>query len=224
MRELQNLFNRILSELMEDVFFKDFKYRKRDSSLIRKTDLGKNVIMLDHWDGYHDNHDVMVIYPQYLVRYDILSKWFEKFSFKTLTDQRDGCFVGFSGDMLGSRDRFMFRYDRSNLAGELLRLKECIKIDSNRVFDAYSSLDKAYDRKIVPLLTETTTLPLIGADWFFENLTLCKIVHPENYEKLKDIHLQHAKEMYERGEPNMSEYYNRLPEILTHLENLELKV
>lgn len=223
MRELKILFNLILSELTEDAFFKDFKLRKRDSSLIRKTKLGKNIIMLDHWDGYHDGHDVMVVYPQYLVRYDILSKWFEKFSFKSLQDQRDGCYVGFSGEMLGSQDRFMFRYDRSNLMSELVRLKECIKRDGSEVFDAYSSLDKAYDRKIAPVLTGTTALPIIGADWFFENLTLCRIVHPEEYEKLKEIHLKHAEAMYGREEPNISKYYDRLSEILTYLENVELK-
>ena len=179
--------------------------------------------MLDHWDGYHDGHDVMVVYPQYLVRYDILSKWFEKFSFKSLQDQRDGCYVGFSGEMLGSQDRFMFRYDRSNLMSELVRLKECIKRDGSEVFDAYSSLDKAYDRKIAPVLTGTTALPIIGADWFFENLTLCRIVHPEEYEKLKEIHLKHAEAMYGREEPNISKYYDRLSEILTYLENVELK-
>lgn len=221
MNELQSLYYLILSELTIDPFFSYYKYRKRDSSFIRKTDYGKNIISLDHWeiDLYG-----LVIYPQYLIRYDVLRKWFEKFSFKSLQDQRDGYYVGYSGKMLDSQDKFVFLYDKSNLMDETNRLKESIKLNSKLVFDAYSSLEKAYDMEITPILLGSKLLPDVGADWFFENLTLGRIVHPETYEMLKEIHLKHAKRMYDRGEPNISSYYNRLSEILSYLENLEFKI
>ena len=221
MKEVQNLFNLILSELTTDRFFNDFKFRKRDSSFIRKTDYGKNIIMLDHWNV---DLESMVIYPQYLVRFDVLRKWFEKFSFKSLKDQRDCVYVGFTGEMLGSQDKFRFLYDKTNLKSQSMKLRECLKKDGDAVFNAYSSLENAYEIEITPILKGSKCLPDIGADWFFENLTLCKIVSPEDYEKLKEIQLKQAKLMYERGEPNISAYYTKLPEILSYLEGLELKV
>ena len=219
MKELNVLFDQIILELTSDVFFDDFRFRKRDSSFFRKTALGKDIIMLDHWkDG-----DNLIVYPQYLVRFDSLRIWFEKFSFKTKIDQRDGVYVGFSGEMLGSQGKFCFELNKSNYSVEINRLTTCLKSNGTLVFNAYSSLEKAYDMEIEPILNGTKELPDIGADWFFENLTLCRLVHPENYERLKEIHLKQARYMYDRGEPNITAYYDRLDEILTYLENLNLK-
>ncbi len=104
---MNTLFDQIIFELASDVFFADFRFRKRDSAFYRKTALGREIIMLDHWiKGY-----TLFVYPQYLVRYDVLRTWFEEFSFKTKRDQRDGVFVGFSGNMLGSQDKFSFELD-----------------------------------------------------------------------------------------------------------------
>lgn len=41
-----------------------------------------------------------------MVRFDILLKWFESYSFKSLQDQRDNPSVGFSGKMLERQDNF----------------------------------------------------------------------------------------------------------------------
>ena len=66
---------------------------------------------MDHW--IDEATSSLVIYPIYGVRFDILSKWFEKFSMKNLQDQRDGASIDFSGDMLSMQDKFYF-----NLNGE----------------------------------------------------------------------------------------------------------
>ncbi|MDE5813823.1 MAG: hypothetical protein K2H72_06010 [Muribaculaceae bacterium] len=219
MNDSDILFDQIILELTSDVFFVDFRFRKRDNSFCRKTALGKDIIMLDHWiDGYN-----LIIYPQYLVRYDSLRKWFEKFSFKTKRDQRDGVYVGFSGELLGSQDKYSFELNKSNYLIEINRLRTCLKSNGTLVFNAYSSLEKAYNLEIEPIFDGIKELPDIGADWFFENLTLCRLVHPENYERLKEIHLKQARYMYDRGEPNITAYYDKLDEILTYLENLDLK-
>ena len=76
-----------------------------------------------------------------------------------------------------------------------------------------------YEKEIVPILSESKTLPSTGVEWLFESLTLCMIVHPENYQKLKDILLKHVNEMMRYNEPNISLYYPRLSEILSYLEN-----
>ena len=220
---MKTYFDRLASELLEDPYFQKFKFRKRDSSLILKTKYGMQFIELNHWNYWNLT---LVIHPQYLVRFDVLNKWFEKYSFKTLKDQRDGCYVGFTGYMLERQDSFEFSYNESEVQyrNKLQKLKECIIECSEFVFEEYSTLEKSYQKEVVPILDGRKTLPNVGADWFFENLTLCLIVQPENYEALKKIQLKHAEIMYKRGEPNISAYYERLPEILAYLESLKFKI
>lgn len=213
---MATLFDLIRLHVEEDEYFSNFKFRKKGSQFFQKTPYGKNIIILDHW-RYGDSE--LVIYPIYGVRFDILMKWFEKFSFKSLQDQRDLGYVYFTGEMLDVEDKFYFDSDESNLIEESNRLKECLKSTSKEIFDNYSSLESAYEMEITPILEGAKKLPDGDADYFFENLALCKIVHPENYEKLKDIQLRHAKWLYDRGEPNMSMYYPKLTEILNFLEN-----
>ena len=59
-----------------------------------KTKGGKQFIEMDHW--IDEATSSLVIYPIYGVRFDILSKWFEKFSMKNLQDQRDRASIAFS--------------------------------------------------------------------------------------------------------------------------------
>ena len=220
---MKTYFDQVISNLLEDSYFNKFKYRKRDSSLIQKTAYGSNRIHLRHWSCFNISLDIE---PQYLVRFDVLSKWFEKFSFKPLRSQRDGWYKGFSGDMLGKGRlvEFACYEEEKKCLNNIELLKNCIIECSEYVFDECSTLEKAYEKEIVPLLKGEKELRKVGADWFFENLTLCRIVDPKNYERLKEIHLKHAKGMFEREEPNMSFYYPRLDEILTYMENFDLKI
>lgn len=220
---MSTYFDQVASELLEDHYFQKFKFRKYDSSLIQKTKHCIQIINLEHWNCFNIS---LSIRPHYGVRFELLCKWFEKFSFKSLKDQRNGCYVGFNGQMLGKQNTYEFPYYEAGqiYKDELKKLRDDIIECSEYVFDEYSTLEKAYQNKITPILEGKQKLPGVGADWFFENLTLCKIVHPENYETLKSIHLKHAEKMYERGEPNISAYYERLPEILEYLENLEFKI
>ena len=43
------IFNEIITDLIQLDFFSEYKFRKRDSSLILKTKEGKQIIELDHW-------------------------------------------------------------------------------------------------------------------------------------------------------------------------------
>ena len=74
------IFNEIINDLIQFDFFSGYKFRKRDSSFFFKTKGGKQIIELDHWTDAAKSS--LVIYPIYGVRFDILSKWFEKFSVK----------------------------------------------------------------------------------------------------------------------------------------------
>ena len=90
------------------------------------------------------------------------------------------------------------------------------------VFSEYSSLDKLYNKTIVPILNGEVSLPDVGADWIFIDLALCKIVNPSNFHKLKQIILSHVRKMYMCKEPNILYYYDNLEDILQHLEYTQL--
>jgi hypothetical protein len=77
-------------------------------------------------------------------------------------------------------------------------------------------------KEIQPILDGEAELPDVGANWVFIDLTLCKLVGPDNYRQLKKILLDRVEFMYNRGEPNIKEYYEQLDEILSYLENTEL--
>lgn len=90
------------------------------------------------------------------------------------------------------------------------------------VFSEYSSLDKLYNKTIVPILNGEVSLPDVGADWIFIDLALCKIVNPSNFHKLKQIILSHVRKMYMCKEPNILDYYDNLEDILQYLEYTQL--
>lgn len=164
----------------------------------------------------------LVIYPIYGVRFDILSKWFEKFSMKNLQDQRDGASIDFSGDMLSMQDKFYFNLNGEKYATDFNELQAKVQKCAEYVFSEYSSLDKLYNKTILPILNGEVSLPDVGADWIFIDLALCKIVNPSNFHKLKQIILSHVRKMYMCKEPNILYYYDNLEDILQHLEYTQL--
>ncbi|WP_285828251.1 hypothetical protein, partial [Bacteroides acidifaciens] len=81
----KELFLTIVERLKTEPFLKGFKFRKRDSSFIKQEGGLRRHIELDHWS----KEGVLIIYPIYMVRFDVLLKWFEQYSFKSLQTQRD---------------------------------------------------------------------------------------------------------------------------------------
>lgn len=151
-----------------------------------------------------------------MVRFDLLKKWFEAYSFKTLRGQRDNPSVGFSGNMLERQDKFIFT--ESTIDTEYCKLCDTIKECAEIVFSHYANLRNMYDRRIVPILEGKQQLPDIGADWAFEYLTLARIISPKDYEIVKDIIIRQIEWMNKRQEPNIVEYYPRLEEIIDSME------
>lgn len=210
------IFNEIINDLIQFDFFSGYKFRKRDSSFFLKTKGGKQIIELDHWTDAAKSS--LVIYPIYGVRFDILSKWFEKFSVKKIQDQRDRASIAFSGNMLSLQDKFYFRLDKNGYSDDFNNFRVNLEKCAMYVFAEYSSLDKLYDRTILPILNGNANLPDVGADWIFIDLALCKLVNPTNFYKLKQIILSHVKKMYDRKEPNILDYYDQLEHIFHYLE------
>ena len=209
----KELFLTIVERLKAEPFLKGFKFRKRDSSFLKQDGDLRQSIELDHWSKY----GLLIIYPIYGVRFDILLKWFEVYSFKTLQDQRDIPSVGFTGNMLHKKDKFAITEDDFEQRYMMLRdsLAEC----TNMVFSAYTSLQNMYNLEIIPLLDGKKQLPDVGADWVFRNLTLTRIVSPHDYEKVKALILSQVRFMAGRNEPNIIEYIPRLDEIISAMDS-----
>lgn len=214
---MNELFNEIVSELMRQDFFSDFKFRKRDSSLYLKTKGGKKYIQLDHWRDYATSS--LVIFPIYEVRFDILHKWLEKFSVKTLQDQRDRDSIAFSGIMLSQQDEFNFKINKEGYREEFENFRSVVTRCSEYVFNTYSSLERLYEKTILPILNGDASLPDVGSEWIFIDMALCKLVDPSKFHELKKIILSHVDKMYQRREPNVMYYYDRMEEILHYLEH-----
>lgn len=52
------------------------------------------------------------------------------------------------------------------------------------------------------------------------DLTLCKIVNPNKYSRLKEIILDRIRFLNKREEPNVAYYYDKIDDILRYLESL----
>lgn len=208
-------YDKIVNDLAQLDFFSGYKFRKKDHSLFFKTESGKQFIELDHWRDRDTSS--LVIYPVYGVRFDILHKWFEKFSVKTLQDQRDKASISFSGSMLGLQDELNFDTNGDGYSNEYENFQIILKC-AEYVFSEYSSLDKLYNKTILPVLDGETELPDVGADWIFIDMALCKLVAPANFDMLKQIILSHVEKMYAHQEPNILDYYDRFEDIFHYLE------
>ena len=69
-----------------------------------------------------------------------------------------------------------------------------------------------YNLEIIPLLEGKKQLPDIGADWVFRNLTLTRIVSPNDYERVKELILAQVHF-------NIIEYMTRIDEIIANMES-----
>jgi len=215
------LINDIVENLSSTSYFKGYKYRKKDSRFINRTSDGFDAIELQYWDGFDLKRDsrALVVKPLYLKRFDVLHKWFEKYSFKSLVDQRSGYSIGFEGNMIGKDSDFYFLLDRLDFEKDFTKFKDEIIANSQSIFTKYATLEDLYYQEVYPILQGDKGLPNVGADWVFEYLKLCKLIDPINYIKLKELVLKQVEVMYKRGEPNISEYYSNLMKILVVIEN-----
>jgi hypothetical protein len=208
----KELFLTVVERLKAEPFLNGFKFRKRDYSFIQQVEGLRRHIELDHWtkDG------VLIVYPIYMVRFDILLKWFEPYNVKSRQTQQDNPSVGFTGNMLGRRDKFTI--SEANLDCDYSKLCVTLADCSGIVFQAYTSLRDMFDREIIPRLEGKRALPDVGADWAFKYLTLTRIVSPEDYPAVKELVLAQVHKMAGRHEPNIMDYFPRLDEIISVME------
>lgn len=219
---INDLVISVVDNLNATLYFSEFKFRKKDCRFIKKTTDGFNVIELQFWDGYDSDRDcrALVIKPLYLKRFDVLHKWFEKYSFKALADQRDNYSIGFDGGMINGTLQFYFRLDKVDFNTDFNKFKNEVIQKSKEIFESIRSINDLYDTEIIPILEGKKELPNVGADWVFEYLKLCLIVDSKNYNNLKSIILKQVEIMYKSGEPNIKEYYLQINHILSDIETI----
>ncbi len=208
----KELFLTVVDRLKAELFLNGFKFRKRDYSFIQQEQGLRRHIELDHWtkDG------VLIVYPIYMVRFDILLKWFEPYNVKSRQARQDNPSVGFTGNMLGRQDKFMI--SEANLERDYSKLCGTLADCSGIVFQSYTSLRDMFDREIIPRLEGKRALLDVGADWAFKYLTLTRIVSPEDYPAVKELVLAQVQKMANRHEPNVIDYFSRLDEIISVME------
>ncbi len=211
-------FERIINDLSQEAFFKDFKYRKRDSTFIQRFEGGWRSVELRHITEGR----LCSIYPGFDVRFDIALKWFEKFSFRTLSDQRDSGTVAFDGVMLGYPSCFDIPTDGLDYDEQYTALRDMIIKCATYTFNTYKSIRDVYYNIVIPQVKGDKEMPSTAAEWFFRQLIISKIVDPKHFCNILDVYLKHAAWMMSRNEPNMASYYNRMDEILSYLESLDL--
>jgi len=168
------------------------------------------------------NKDALIIYPVFLKRFDVLHKWFEKYSFKNISDQRNKHSIGFDGQMIERKNKFYFMLDGSDFSSDFDSLLNNLIKNSKDIFDTYINIESLYDFLIVPVLNESKELPTVGADWIFEYLMITKMVNEEMLATIIDKIKPHVKKMWETGEPNVIEYYEKLDLIIDDIHKFQI--
>ena len=222
---MNNVCEKIATYLLEDEFFVDFRLRKNDSTIICKLPDGFEKVELQNWidTNYSSGEKELVIHPIYGRRFNVLHKWFEKFSFKSISDQRGSYSIGFDGDMLGKRNGYRLPPSENHTYDWDICRSEIVA-NASFVFGQFSTLTDLYKYLVYPAVIGEKDLPDVSADWVFQYLLLTKIVDGNNYAMTKKVILDQVEKMNARHEPNITRYYSNMDDILNFLENVDVNL
>ena len=214
---------KIIEAIASDPYFKEYKIKKSDASIILKSDTGYRRILFQYYNTYDLRRKQLAleIKPNYDIRFNVLHKWFEKYSKRTLADQRNDYSVGFIGSMIGATDDFYFLESRKEYYVDLQSLYDEVVRNANNIFSKFATLESYYNYCINDVLNGKRELPDEGFEWVTEYLIAAKLVSPSNYELVKSLVLKRAEWMMGRNNPNMKLYYNELPTILADLDSTD---
>ena len=206
-----------------DSFFKDFVVRKSDNSIILKSNEGFKRVQFDYYNTYDLSRDSLAleIKPGYDVHYNVLHKWFEKYSKLPLKVQRSDWSVGLVGNMFNRTSEFYFLESRKDYTEDLYRLRTEVVSNASYVFSTFATIEGYYNYYIGDVIGGKRELPDGGIDWVVRYLIATKLVAPSNYGLVKSLIMDRVEFLKGRNEPNIMMYYNELPMIIDDLESTD---
>lgn len=211
----KELLDSITDSLLANPIFKDFHVRKKDHSIIYKN---KMVTKSLEFKILVFSERIWII-PYYFIRYEVLRKWFETHSHKSITDQKKIASFTYFGKKLNVQDTFKFNKDWSNYVEEFQIMESTIIKSSEYVFNKLGTLKGCYSEIIAPIIKNHCKLQDVGFEWVVDMTALCKIVNPDAYACFKNIVLNQIEYMHRKNEPNVEMYYNKLDDIFADLES-----
>ena len=216
----------LIPYLKEDCFFDDFKFRKSDSSFIRKSKDPKGWYQVEirNWESFGDDGDELSVDLGYGIRLDKYHTWYDEYNFKCPADRRACDTVAFSNTKLPTNKPWMYYLPYKSLRSDaiLSEFREDIVENAKYVLVNYSTEKSIYQNLVYPILqTDNSKLGVgIGADWIFVYLGLAWVVDPENYEQIKKVVLDRVEFLHTvQNNPNIAHYYDKMSEIVEKLES-----
>ena len=214
-----NVYERIVELLKEEPLLKDFKYVKSKYAFIKVDGEIRYKLDLVHRFTFNLFMDIQ---PSCDGRYDIVQRWYEKFSRISLRDLRDHFTIGVYSVpcQFGMQDEYAFRYDESDFEEVYGKMIVVIRKMLENIMTTFRTLEDYYRLVVKPVLTGGK-MPNNGAEWVFNYLTAALLVDPANYEEVKRVIMEHVAMLTERDEPNIMWYDGKWDEIFAYLESLD---
>lgn len=211
----------VIEDLKELPFLSDFQYRK--SSPRRFYIKDKERTLFIEFRACNEG-GLLFLEPVYGVKYNVLHKWFQKFSKRSINDQRGTCSFAFLGRQIDKHQDGFYYFDceGKDYREEFAKLSRDLQENIKYLYARYGSLESCYKTEILPYLRGEEQLPDSGVEWIFEDLALCKLVSPEDYPAFKRMVMERVDWLKSRGEPNVSRYDNEMEDILHYLETTDI--
>jgi len=213
----KNLFKTIISDILKDDFFTGYKFVRSANTLLLRYGDEFISVELYHWRDYEE--EACIIRPIYGRHFDILCKWFEKYSVRDIKFQRLDLHIMLGNISFGQEREISFNYDFSDYENKFNLLIEILKRNLSILAAEYATLYDYYNKIVLPRLIGEMAFPDVGAEWIFEYLTAAYLIDRGNYATLKGKILEHAEWLLNHHELNVAKYYDRLDEIISYMEN-----
>lgn len=215
----KKLFDSIIADVKSDEFFKNYKFRKSDNDLYYSAHGECIMVNFHHYRDFDYPDESCVIELIYGKRFNVLTKWFEKFSVMPLSSQRTNPDFRIFGYEFGDEKEITFKYNFSDYDYKLQRMLIQLKKNISKMEETYATMTDYYNADVKPILQGEKKFQDIGAVWIFIDMALTYLVDKDNYPKFKKMMFEHIEWMYKRHEPNVEDYYGRFEEIFTYMEN-----